>query len=130
MTRSPAGPGTTGQPWSRRRDPATCARHLSRATHAAAVARVGLRTLKKFNIEYIRMLLSEIIKELNEENAPPGGWREGDKLTSPQAGSRKGRGHKLKVQALVPSQQAQGSGSQGTSVQAGPGHKLRGYRNF
>ena len=65
MTRSPVGPGTTGQPWSRRRDPATCARHLSRATHAAAVARVGLRTLKKFNIEYIRMLLSEIIKELN-----------------------------------------------------------------
>jgi len=28
------------------------------------------------------MPLSQIIKELNEENAPPGGWRPEDKVTS------------------------------------------------
>ena len=37
------------------------------------------------------MPLSQIIKELNEENAPPDGWRPEDKVTSnkPQAASGK-----------------------------------------
>jgi len=32
------------------------------------------------------MKLSEIIKELNKENTPPGGWRPEDKVPSSQAG--------------------------------------------
>jgi len=38
--------------------------------------------------------------------------------------------HKLRVQALVQSQQAQGSGSQGTSAQADRGRKLPGQKYF
>ena len=51
MIPSPAGAGTTGQPWSRRRDPATCARRLSKAIHAAAAARAGIKMSKKYNTE-------------------------------------------------------------------------------
>tara|TARA_B100000745_G_scaffold189438_1_gene124418 strand:- start:297 stop:455 length:159 start_codon:yes stop_codon:yes gene_type:complete len=32
------------------------------------------------------MKLSEIIKELNKENTPPGGWKPEDKVPSSQAG--------------------------------------------
>jgi len=32
------------------------------------------------------MKLSEIIKELNKENTPPGGWKPEDKVSSSQAG--------------------------------------------
>jgi len=32
------------------------------------------------------MKLSEIIKELNKENTPPGGWKPKDKVPSSQAG--------------------------------------------
>ena len=38
--------------------------------------------------------------------------------------------HKLRAQASSLSQQAQGSGSQGTSVQPDPGHKQQAHRNF
>ena len=52
------------------------------------------------------------------------------KPTSSQAQRRRKKVHKLRVQASDQSPQAQGSGSQGTSVQAGPGHKLPGQRYF
>ena len=48
------------------------------------------------------------------------------KPTSPQAKRRKTSSRKPRAQASSPSPQAQGSGNQGTSVQAGPGHKLPG----
>ena len=49
-------------------------------------------------------------------------------LTSPQARPRQEPGHKLRVQASgVQSLQARGPGTQSTSVQAGPGHKLPGH---
>ena len=51
------------------------------------------------------------------------------KSTSLQAAGRRKRDHKLRVQAFA-SLQAQGSGSQGTSVQAGPGHKLPEQKYF
>ena len=52
MIRSPATPGTIGQPWWRRRELVTCARRLSRAINAAAAARAGLKMFMKFNIKY------------------------------------------------------------------------------
>ena len=52
------------------------------------------------------------------------------KSTSLQAPGRKNQGHKPRVQASSPSQQAPGSGSQGTGVQAGPGHKLPEQKYF
>ena len=48
------------------------------------------------------------------------------KPTSPQAKRRNPKGRKLRAQARLQSLQAQGSGSQGTSEQAGPGHKQPG----
>ena len=48
------------------------------------------------------------------------------KPTSPQAKRRKASSRKLRAQAGVQSPQAPRSGSQGTSVQAGPGHKQQG----
>ena len=54
MIRSPAGPGTIGQPWWRRRELVTCARRLNRATTAAAVAHAGQKMFMKFNIKYIK----------------------------------------------------------------------------
>ena len=49
------------------------------------------------------------------------------KSTSPQAPGRRARGHKLRVQASSPSQQAQGSGSRDISERAqAPGYKLPG----
>ena len=70
------------------------------------------------------MKLKKLIKKINKENAPPGGWREADKLTSPQAAGNRKRVHKLRVQALYPSQQAPGSGipSKVGSAQA-PGNR-------
>ena len=50
----------------------------------------------------------------------------GLKPTSARAHVRKPSSHKLRVQAECPSSQAPRSGNQGTSVQAGPGHKLPG----
>ena len=50
----------------------------------------------------------------------------GLKPTSARAHVRKPSSHKLRVQASSRSPQAPGSGSQGTSVQAGPGHKQQG----
>ncbi|SVA73711.1 uncharacterized protein METZ01_LOCUS126565 [marine metagenome] len=48
------------------------------------------------------MPLSQIIKELNEENAPPDGWRPEDKVTSHkrQATSGKPQAPSFKQQAL------------------------------
>ena len=54
MIRSPAGPGTIGLPWCRRRERVTYARRLNRATSVEAVARVGLKMSKKFNIKSIK----------------------------------------------------------------------------
>jgi hypothetical protein len=45
------------------------------------------------------MKLKKLIKKINKENAPPGGWREGDKLIRPQAAGRRKRDHKLRAQA-------------------------------
>ena len=61
------------------------ARRPNRATSAEAAARVGPRMSKKFNIKYIRMILKKLIKKINKENAPPGGWKKTDKLSSLQA---------------------------------------------
>ena len=49
------------------------------------------------------MILKKLIKKINKENAPKGGWREGDKLTSAQAAGNRKRDHKLRVQASDPS---------------------------
>ena len=70
------------------------------------------------------MKLKKLIKKINKENTPPGGWKEADKLTSPQAAGNRKRVHKLRAQASSLSQQAPGFWSQGTSVQPDPGHKL------
>jgi len=51
-------------------------------------------------------------------------------VTNSQALERKPSSLLLRAQASSPSLQAQGSGSQGTSVQAGPGHKLPGQKYF
>ena len=53
----------------------------------------------KSNIKYIRMILKKLIKKINKENAPKGGWGEGDKLIRSQAAGRRARAHKLRVQA-------------------------------
>jgi len=45
------------------------------------------------------MKLKKLIKKINKENAPPGGWKKGDKLTSSQAAGRRNQGHKPRVQA-------------------------------
>jgi len=53
------------------------------------------------------------------------------KSTSPQAPGRRARGHKLRVQASSPSQQALKFFFQGTSVQApGPGYRQQGQKYF
>jgi hypothetical protein len=52
------------------------------------------------------------------------------KTTSSQAAGNRKEAHKLRVQASSPSLQAPGSGSQGTSAQAGPGHKQPGQKYF
>ena len=49
------------------------------------------------------------------------------KSTSPQATGRRNTIHKPRVQAFA-SLRAPGLGNQGTSVQAGPGHKLPGQK--
>jgi len=45
------------------------------------------------------MKLSKLIKKINKENTPPGGWRPEDKAPSSQAGgpAPDESGHKLKV---------------------------------
>ena len=58
---------------------------LSKTINAAAAARAGLKMFKRFNIKYIRMILKKLIKKINKENAPPGGWKKTDKLSSSQA---------------------------------------------
>jgi len=84
-------------------EPGTCARHPSRTISVEAVARAGQKMLKKYNTRYIRMILKKLIKKINKENAPPGGWGEGDKLIRSQAAGRRKRVHKLRVQASSPS---------------------------
>ena len=59
MIRSPEGAGTTGQPWSRRPELATCARRLIKATFAAAAARAGIKMSKKYNTEFINVWTRE-----------------------------------------------------------------------
>ena len=54
MIPCPVRHGRTGQPWYRSRALVTCARHLSRATNAAAAAHAGLKMSKKFNTEYTK----------------------------------------------------------------------------
>jgi len=80
----------------------TYARHLSRATIAAAVAHAGIKMSKKFTTKFTKFF--------------------------PGIGNRK-EAHKLRVQAFA-SLQAPGLGNQGTSVQAGPGHKQQGQKYF
>ena len=45
------------------------------------------------------MRLKKLIKKINKENTPPGGWRPEDKVSSSQAGgpAHKEPGFKLKV---------------------------------
>ena len=52
--------------------------------------------------------------------------KQGRKLTSSQAPGGKPSNQRTRVQASSQSQQAPGSDDQGTSAQAGPGHKQQG----
>ena len=79
------------------------ARLRIKATFAAAVERVGAKMSKKFNIEYTKFFQADLHRNL---------------------------GHKPRAQASSLSLRAPGSGNQGTSVQAGPGHKLQGQKYF
>ena len=45
------------------------------------------------------MKLKKLIKKINKENAPPGGWRKDDKLTSSQAAGNRKKVLKLRAQA-------------------------------
>ena len=99
MIRSPATPGLIGPLWCLHLVAATYARPQIRATTAAAVEPAGIKMSKKFNTEYTKFF---------QENL------------------HRNRGHKLRAQAGSRSLQARGSGTQSTSVQAGPGHKLPG----
>ena len=119
MTRSPARAGTIGALWALHLVAAIYARRLSRAIPVATVAHAGPEMSKKFNTGYTRMVLDF---NGNGSIADPSGL----KPTSLQATSRRKSSHKLRVQASSRSPQAPGSGSQGTSVQAGPGHKQQG----
>jgi len=71
------------------------------------------------HIRNIRMVLNY---NGNGEIVDPGGL----KPTSARARARKTSSHKPRAQAGSLSPQALRSGNQGTSVQAGPGHKLQG----
>ena len=139
MIRSPDRRGHTGPPWCRSRELVTCARRLSRATTAAAAVRVGPKMSKKCSTGYIRMILNKkhggarsrpkIIDKIHDQWCRDNGYPV-HKPTSLQAQRRKTTSHKLRVQASSLSLQAPGSGSQGTSAQAGPGHKQQGQRYF
>ena len=126
MTPYPVRPGRTGPQSYRSPELVTCARHLSRATTAAAVEHAGIKTSKKFNTDYIRMILNrkhggarsrpKIIDKIHDQWCRDNGYPV-PKPTSPQAKRRKTRGHKLRVgpPEKSPSPQAPGSRSQGTS---------------
>ena len=79
----------------------TYARRLNKATTAAAVERVGLEMSMKSTTRYTKFFQGIVHSQ---------------------------EAHKLRVQAPgVRSLQARGPGTQSTSVQAGPGHKLPGH---
>ena len=113
MIRSPAQPGTIGALWCLHLVAAIYARRLNRATAAVTVAHAGQKRFMKSSIKYTRKFRMSLSR----------------KLTSLQATGRRKRDHKLRVQAFA-SLQAPGLGNQGTSVQAGPGHKLPGQKYF
>ena len=125
-TQSPATPGPTGPPWYQNRARVTYARHLSRATSAAAVAHAGAKTFMKFSTKYTKMILDF---HGNGSIADSSGLK--PESTSLQAAGRKNQGHKPRVQASSPSQQAPGSGNpdRGESPQAS-GHKQPGQKYF
>ena len=129
IIRSPATPGPTGPPWYRNRARVTYARRLSKATTAAAVARAGIKMSKKFNIKYTShggaRSRPKIIDKIHDQWCRDNGYPV-HKPTSLQAQRRKTTSHKLRAQARLQSLQALRSGSQGTGVQAGPGHKQQG----
>ena len=60
MTQSLVRRGRTGPQSYRSPVKGTSARPLSRATTAAAVEHAGIKTSKKFNTDYIRMILNKI----------------------------------------------------------------------
>jgi hypothetical protein len=77
------------------------------------------------------MKLKKLIKKINKENAPPGGWKKGDKLTSSQAAGRRNQGHKPRVQASSLSLQAPGSGNPDKVGRAqASGNRQQGQRYF
>jgi len=107
----------------------TYARPQNRATTAAAVAHAGIKMLKKFTTGFTShggaRVRPDIIDEIHDQWCRDNGYPV-PKPTSSQAQRRKNSSHKLRAQAGLQSSQAQGSGNQGTSVQAGPGHKQPG----
>ena len=138
MTRSPATPGRTGPQSYRSPELVTCARPLSKATAAAAAELAGIKMSKKFNIEFtrdrpIRTLKLKVsrqwagskIHKLHDQWCRDNGYPV-RKPTSARARVRKTSSHKPRAQAGSLSPQAPRSGNQGTSVQAGPGHKQQG----
>ena len=87
--------------------------------NAATAVHAGIGAGAMSHTRNIRMVLNY---NGNGEIVDLGGL----KPTSLQASGRKTSSHKLRAQAWSLSQQAPGSWPQGTSVQAGPGHKQQG----
>ena len=68
---------------------------------------------------------TKLIDEIHDQWCRDNGYPV-HKPTSVQASGRKTSSHKLRAQAGSLNPQAPRSGNQGTSVQAGPGHKQQG----
>ena len=71
------------------------------------------------------ILNTKLIDEIHDQWCRDNGYPV-RKLTSARARVRKTSSHKLRAQAGSLNPQAPVSGNQGTSVQAGPGHKQQG----
>ena len=131
MTHSLVRRGHTGPQSWRSPELVTCARRLSKATSAAAAARVGQRIFMKFNIKYISKKYTK--EDIINETVPHNDIEEaqGYKPTSPQAQKRKKKVHKLRAQAWVQSQRAlePGNRDRDGSAQA-PGYKQQGQKYF
>ena len=75
-------PGGRGQAQSRLR--ARHARPRTKAMNAAAVEAAGTGRSPMSRILNTKTTLKKLIKKINKENTPPGGWKKSDK---PQATS-------------------------------------------
>ena len=111
-------PGGRGQAQSAQL--ARAARLRTKGTSVATAVHAGT---EKFLM--LRILNTKLIDEIHDQWCRENGYPV-RKLTSSRAHSRKPSSHKLRAQAGSLNPQALRSGNQGTSVQAGPGHKQQG----